>query len=301
MKINEFLKSKKWSIISVVTFLVIFVVIAGLFIYQIDNRINKLKDKIDYLSSSILALENLSPEIKSSIEDIIGEIDRMSQKPDIEDTSDRSVDPELLSKFDDILKYLSELNKEIESLKALSEAKMQPVQPAEETLSAAEDETITIPDETVPGSPADTDTPDEPENVEENDNQTQPENIIKAGQNFIVTVKADKVVDLYGYQFNLNYDKNKAIYKGGLNSSVDGINTIFAKDMDDHLLVGATMIGDTPGYSGQDVTMCTIAFTANEDIDPSIFTINRVNTVDEKQNYIEDIIGWDIDVETVSH
>jgi len=298
MKINEFLKNKKWTIISVVTFLAIFAVIAGLFFYQFDNRVNKLKDKIDNLSSNVSELENLSPEIKSSIEDIIGEIDKMSRKPDT-DTDDRPVDPELLSKFDDILKYLSELSKEIESLKALYEAKLQPTQPAEETLSAKEDEIIALPDETVPGSPAIADEPDEPDSADDTDNadaQPQTDNIIKAGQNFIVTVKADKVENLYGYQFNLNYDKNKAVYKGGLKSSVDGIDTIFAKDMSDHLLVGATMLGNTPGYSGQDVTMCTIVFTANEDIDPSIFTISRVNTVDAKQNYVENIIGWDINV-----
>jgi len=300
MKINEFLKSKKWSIISVIVFFAIFVVIAGLFFYEIDNRINKLKDKIDNLSSGIMALDNLSPEIKSSIDDIIGEIDRISQKPDT-DTNDWSVDPELLSKLNDILKRLSELSKEIESLKALGEAKMQPAQPLEETLSTAGDEIVTIPDETVPGSPADTEIPDEPDNPENNENagtQTQPENIIKAGQDFIVTVKADEVDNLYGYQFNLIYDKNKAVYKGSLKSAVDGINTIFAKDMSDHLLVGATMIGSTPGYSGQDVTMCTVAFTATEDIDPSTLTISRVNTVDANQNYLENVIGWNIDVGT---
>ncbi|NLG89270.1 MAG: hypothetical protein GX494_08705 [Clostridiaceae bacterium] len=304
MKINEFLKSKKWSIISVVTFLAIFAVIAGLFYYQIDNRVNKLKEKIDSLSSSILELENLPPEIKSSVEDIIGEIDRLSQKPDT-DTDDREVDPELLSKFDDILKRLSELSKEIESLKALSETIMQAAQPVEETFSEAGDEIITVPDEAVPGSPADTGAPGEPEgqegqdetdNPDSTENQTQPENIIKAGQDFIVTVKADKVENLYGYQFNLSYDKNKAVYKGGLKSLVNGINTIFAKDMSDHLLVGATMIGDTPGYTGQDVMMCTIAFTASEDIDPSTLAISRVNTVDAKQNYLENIGGWSIDV-----
>ena len=66
--------------------------------------------------------------------------------------------------------------------------------------------------------------------------------------------------------------------------------------MSDHLLVGATMIGDTPGYSGQDVTVCTMAFTATEDFDPSTFTINGVSTVDADQNYIEDISGWSINL-----
>ena len=298
MKINEFLRSKKWSIISVVTFLAIFAVIAGLLYYQIDNRINNLKDKIDNLSSSVLVLEKLPPEIKSSIEDIIGEIDKLSQKPDT-DTDDRSVDTELLSKFDDIMKRLTELSKEIESLKALNETIMQAAQPAEETFSEAGAEIITVPEETVPGSPADTGDLDKPEDQDESDSieeQTQPENIIKAEQDFIVTVKAAKVEDLYGYLLNLNYDKNKATYKGGLKSLVNGINTIFAKDMSDYLLVGATMIGDTPGYSQQDVTMCTIAFTAVDDLDPSTFTISRVNTVDTKQNYLENISGWNIDV-----
>lgn len=123
-------------------------------------------------------------------------------------------------------------------------------------------------------------------------------NFIKAGEDFAITVKANEVINLYGYQFNLNYDTKKAIYKGSLKSTADGIGTIFKKDMSDHLLVGATMIGDAPGFSGQNVTICTMVFTAIEDLDPSEFTINGVNTVDAEQNYIENIDGWIIEIKT---
>lgn len=306
MKINQFLKEKKWSIILGVAFLAILAVIAGIFSYGIDRKITSLDDQIDRLSASIPSIETSSSAIKSSIDGIIQEIDGIVQEIDvlaqIQDTKpvDQTVDSEVRSKLEDILKYISGLDQKVESLKMITEAGKQPTEAAEETIiesteetvseiagetiTAAEGEPISVPDTTVPG------VPDNP------DNQAQSTNTIKAGQDFTVTVKADEVSNLYGYQFNLNYDNKKATYKGNLKSSVSEISTIFKKDMNDHLLVGATMIGNTPGYSGQNVTVCTMAFTATEDIDPSNFTIDGVGTVDAEQNYIENIDGWSIDV-----
>ncbi|HHY81516.1 MAG TPA: hypothetical protein GX505_02425 [Clostridiales bacterium] len=119
---------------------------------------------------------------------------------------------------------------------------------------------------------------------------------IGSGQDFIVTVYASEVQNLYGYQFNLYYDNEKVSFKGGLKSSIDAIGTIFKKDKEEHMLVGATMIGDVPGFSGKNVEVCSLEFTANSDIDSSMFVINRVNTVDADQNYLENVSGWSVKV-----
>lgn len=268
MRINEFFKTKKWSIISGVAFLAILAAIAGMYSHEIEGKFNNLKDQLNLMSSSVSSLETSTSAFKSSI-------DGMTRKPDIE-TADQSSDSELQSKLDEILKNLSELEKRVMALKISSEAMQQ--------LAESVEETITLLDTEIP------------ENPTIQSNQPQPANMIKTGQNFTVSVKANEVSNLFGYQFNLNYDNEKATYNGGLKSSISGINTIFKKDMSDHLLVGATMIGDAQGYSGQDITVCSMAFTATDDFDPSSFTINRVNTVDANQNYVENINGWSIDV-----
>lgn len=270
MKIKEFIKGKRWSIIFGVAFLAILAAIAGVFSNGVESEFNKLKDQLSRISISVSSLETSTSAFKSSI-------DGMTQKPEPDiDTTAQSANTELQSKLDDILKNISELEKRVAALKISSKAIQQPTKTAEEA--------ITLPDTSIPESPA------------IDHDQAQSENTIKTGQNFTVTVKANEVSNLFGYQFNLNYDNKKATYKGSLKSSVSGINTIFKKDMDDHLLVGATMIGDMPGYSGQDVTVCSMEFAATEDLDPSSFTINGVSTVDANQNYIEDISGWSIDV-----
>lgn len=280
MKMNEFLKGKKLSIISGVAFFAIFVVISAVFSYGMDSKFNRLKAQIDQMSSSVSSLETSSSSAKSSIDGMIQVIDgvtrmidEMAQKPDIS-TADQSANTELQSKLDDILKYLPELEKKVASLKIGVEAGNQ--------TTKSEEETITVPDTKVPEGPANTANPDTV-------------NAVKVGQDFIVTIMANEVSNLFGYQFNLNYDNKKANYKGSLKSTVSGISTIFKKDMSDHLLVGATMIGNMPGYSGKNVTVCTMVFTANENFDPSSFTINDVSTVDENQKYIENISGWSIE------
>jgi hypothetical protein len=278
MKIYKFLKVKKWSIIFGAVLLAILTVIAGVFSYGIESEFNNLKDQLSRISFSVSSLEISTSAFKSSI-------DGMTQKPDI-NTDLQAANSELqsklddilenLSELDDILKNLSELEKKAADLKISSKAIQQPTKTAVEA--------IALPDTTIPESPA------------IDHDQAQSANTVRMGQNFSVTVKANEISNLYGYQFNLNYDNKKAAYKGSLKSSVSGINTIFEKDMGDHLLVGATMIGDTPGYSGQDVTVCTMEFTATEDLDPSSFTINGVSTVDANQNYVEDISGWSIEI-----
>lgn len=269
MKISEFLKEKKWHIISSIAFLAIFAVIAGIFSHGMDSKFNSLKDQIDQISSGISSLETSSAAFKSSV-------DAMARKSGV-DTSNQSAASDVQPKLDNILSQLSDLEKSVAYIKASSDAEKQAAKLVEKTIMASAAK--------VPESPPNPAKPDE---------QPQSTNRVKTGQNFIITVKAKEVSNLYGYQFNLNYDNKKVTYKGSLKSSISAISTIFKKDMTDYLLVGATMIGNTAGYSGKDVTVCTMVFTANEDIDPSTLTINGVSTVDANQNYVENINGWSI-------
>jgi outer membrane murein-binding lipoprotein Lpp len=275
MKMNEFLKKNKWHILSGVVFLAIFAVIAGVFSHGMDNKLDSLKDQMDRISSGISSLEASSAAFKSSVDEI-------AQKSGAEtygtEPSVQLADPELQSKLDGILSQLSDLKKAVASLKVSSNVEKQPAKSTEET--------VTVPDTKAPESPANPTGPDR---------QTQSQSTVKKGQDFTITVKANEVSNLYGYQFNLNYDNKKVTYKGSLKSSISEIGTIFKKDMTDHLLVGATMTGNRPGYSNQNVTVCTMVFTAAADIDSSAFTIDSVNTVDANQNYVENINGWSID------
>lgn len=307
MNLNDFIKGKKWVITISAIFLVVLAIIAGIFSYGIDSKskFNTLKDQVDQLSNAVSLLENSSPDIKSTIDGINQKIDTMrekmdeiSQKTDISNT-DQLVESELQSKLDEIVKCLSELNKQLESIRITGESAIQPAKSMEEP--AIEQETITV----TAVAETDEETVAEPDSsvsdsLAVSENQAQASDIIKAGQDFTVAVKANEVSNLYGYQFNLNYDNSKAAYKGNLKSAVSEISTIFKKDMNDHLLVGATMIGNTPGYSGQNETICTMVFTAIDDFDLSIFTISNVNIVDADQNYIENNDGWSIDVKAES-
>ncbi len=285
MGINEFLKDKKWHIISGGVFLVIFAIITGVFSQGMNGRFNSLKDQIDRISSGVSSLEtssaafsDSSAELKESSAELRDSVDEISGKSS-KDTSGQPTNPELQSKLDRILSQLSDLKKTVGSLKVSGQAEKQPAKLTEKT--------IAVPDTSVPKSPA---------NPTKSDKQPQSSKIFKTGQDLTITIKAKEVSNMYGYQFNLKYDHKKAIYKGSLKSSISGINTIFKKDMTDYLLVGATMVGDTPGYSDRNVTVCTMMFTVTADIDPSSFTVNGVSAVDANQSYAENIDGWSVDV-----
>jgi hypothetical protein len=276
MKMNEFLKEKKWHIISGVAFLAIFAVIAGAFSHGMNSKYNSLNDQIDRLASGISSLETAYASLEASTAALKSSDDGITGESGM-DTSGQTDALNLQSKLDNILLQLSDIKKTLTSLKMNSKVEKQPDKSTEET--------ITVPDTKVPESHA---------NPAKPDKQPQSANTVKKGQDFTITVKANEVSNLYGYQFNLNYDNKKAAYKGSLKSSINGINTIFEKDMTDHLLVGATMTGNIQGHSGRNVTVCTMVFTATEDIDPSTFTISGVNVVDANQSYVENISGWSI-------
>ena len=115
---------------------------------------------------------------------------------------------------------------------------------------------------------------------------------IKAGDEIVVRITAARVSDLYGYQFALYYDKENFEYVGGVSSSLDEIRTIFAKEFDSYLLVGATKIGNEKGFSGKQTDICEITLIALKDCDPPVISISGVNIVQSDLNYLEDVTDW---------
>ena len=120
---------------------------------------------------------------------------------------------------------------------------------------------------------------------------------IESGQTIAVYIRADQVLDMYGYQFRFYFNKEDFEYNGGLSSSISGITTIFAREFDSYLLVGATKIGSEAGFSGENINVCKIILTAKKDlIMPEIF-ISDINVVKSDSTYIENITGWSVDIE----
>lgn len=115
---------------------------------------------------------------------------------------------------------------------------------------------------------------------------------ISAGDIVVVNIFAEEMNDVYGYQFDINYGREYLEYRNRLYSDIDGILTIFAADKEEHLLIGATMVGDQKGYSGQDVPVCRVEFIALSDLDPGQITLSKVNIVQDDLMYLENIGGW---------
>jgi len=117
-----------------------------------------------------------------------------------------------------------------------------------------------------------------------------------AGQNIVVTVSADTLEDVYGYQFNLNYDKEKLEYINKPESRIDDITMIFSTPMEGYELVGATMTGARSGVSGRDIVVCEIVFALKEDSTLSDLgvSISDISLVTSELEYIEGIEGWQL-------
>ena len=115
---------------------------------------------------------------------------------------------------------------------------------------------------------------------------------IMKGDEMIVRINAQQVDDLYGYQFRLEYDREQfAVNK--LKSLVDEIQTIFKKDFNKYILIGATMTGDSPGFSASDTQICELKLTALTDAGrlPEV-NITNVSVVSSELDYTENINGW---------
>ena len=121
---------------------------------------------------------------------------------------------------------------------------------------------------------------------------------VSAGDTVVINIFADGMDDVYGYQFNINFDEDFVEYKKRLFSDIDDILTIFATDKEWYLLVGATMIGEAQGYSGQDVPVCRVEFAAltdfelNPDFTSDHIALSDVNVVTSDKQYLENVDGW---------
>lgn len=272
MKMKDFITEKKWHLISGILFLAIFTLVTGVLINSVIIKLDGIQKQNELFASGVKAIEASSAALNGSMDDLA--------KNTGTDPEYQSLIRNLESDLESILTKLSELsgtgngNEELISLKTSIDKLNNTIRNMDK---GAKPVTTTIPDSSLPGNPA-------------------PSAKVKKGQEITVTIHAGAVTDMYGYQFNLNYDKNKVSYKSGLKSSINGISTIFKKDNPDNLLIGATMIGNKPGYSGKNVDVCTLIFTVKADIDPSTFSISQVNTVDSAQKYVENISGWSIAV-----
>ena len=119
----------------------------------------------------------------------------------------------------------------------------------------------------------------------------------RAGDEIVVRVYAAQVSDMYGYQFDLYYDKADYTYTGVLTSSIPGFQTIFAKEFDDYLRVGATKTGNEEGFSGRKAEVCDVVLTANRDGELADITIDGVNIVSSELDYLEGITDWSYSIQ----
>ena len=125
--------------------------------------------------------------------------------------------------------------------------------------------------------------------------------IVMQSDEMTVRISAPEVDDLYGYQFRLEYDSTR-FTASNLKSLIDEIPTIFKKDFDGYILIGATMTGDSPGYSAVDTQICELTLTALTD-DGKLPEINlsKVSVVSSGLAYTEDVYGWGYEVVTDNH
>ncbi len=114
----------------------------------------------------------------------------------------------------------------------------------------------------------------------------------KAGETIVVTVYAPRVEDMYAYEFKVRFNQEDAEYIGELKSSIDSISMIFAKQIDPHVLVGATMIGEVPTYTADQPEICTLSFKALKDFNLSDLVLEDVNIVKGDSQYVEGIEDW---------
>lgn len=268
MKMKDFITEKKWHLISGILFLAIFTLVTGVLINSIIIKLDGIQKQNEAFTSGVEAVEASSAALN-------GSIDALAQNAGA-DPEYQSLIKNLESDLESILARLSEIsntgngNKDLISLKTAID---QLNNTLKNMYAGDKSATTTMPDSSPPGNPA-------------------PSATVKKGQEVTVTIHAGAVSDMYGYQFNLYFDNSKVSYKSGLKSSINSIGTIFKKDNPDNLLIGATMIGDKPGYSGKNVDVCTLVFTAKADVDSSTFSISQVNTVDSAQKYVENVGGW---------
>jgi hypothetical protein len=117
---------------------------------------------------------------------------------------------------------------------------------------------------------------------------------VASGDKVVVTVEAASLEDMYGYQFQVNYDRELFDFSGGLESDIGEIETIFSKPFDGYELVGATMIGEKQGVSGEGKSVCTMTLTARADgvVSADALSLSDVRVIRSDLSYEEDAGGW---------
>ena len=119
--------------------------------------------------------------------------------------------------------------------------------------------------------------------------------VIIEGDILTVRVSAREVSDMYGYQFRFEYD-DTMFTVDGIQSLVADIPTIFKKNFDGYVLVGATMTGDVPGYSSSCAQLCELKLKALTTGDLSDIKLSNVNVVSSQLEYAEDVPDWTYEV-----
>lgn len=123
-----------------------------------------------------------------------------------------------------------------------------------------------------------------------------PSIIAQAGQTINVAVYAPEIKDMYGYELKVYYGPDEIKYSGDLESGISVIPTIFSKEFENYVLIGATMVGKKEGYTAKaDKTeICAFSFTALKEVDLSALSLSAVNIVNSGREYKENIENWEI-------
>jgi hypothetical protein len=118
----------------------------------------------------------------------------------------------------------------------------------------------------------------------------------QAGQTITVAVFAPEIKDMYGYELKVYFDADDIQYGGSLKSGVSAIPTIFHKEFDNYVLIGATMIGQKDGFTAEAgmTQVCSFTMTAVKDCDLSELSISGVNIVNGNLDCTENIGNWEI-------
>ncbi|MDR1158692.1 MAG: hypothetical protein LBK75_10405 [Oscillospiraceae bacterium] len=117
---------------------------------------------------------------------------------------------------------------------------------------------------------------------------------VRAGDKVVLTVAAEHASDLYGYQFRLHYDDASFRYDGDLESLTPELHTIFGKEFDGYLLVGATMVGQKKGAALEDAPVCRVMLTALRDTTSESIAVDAVHVVGSDLTYTENVPGWTV-------
>jgi len=115
-----------------------------------------------------------------------------------------------------------------------------------------------------------------------------------------VSISATEFAEMYGYELKVNYDSDLFEYSGGLSSKIAEIGTIFAKEFDDYVLIGATKIGNQPGFSGNEVAVLQLTLTATTDGSMPVITISDISIVTADMEYVRNIGNWNYNIALAS-